>query len=429
MAWTTPRTWTTGEIVTASIMNTDHRDNLQWLYDNKVNKAGDTMTGALGLGGAAASGDDLRVDINAVPLVRLGTAKNAGIYSDASLEIAIDADNNSTGEALRVVKDAKPFAGTRVILLTLKEDGSLILGTDPGGSELLRVAGDIKSSGRMQVTGAGPHSFEDEIRLLEGGSGKARYSLAATTFDALLEVFNDTSWVTALKLIRSNGQVQLPDGSAGVPALAFINDSNTGIYRSGGDTFDIVSGGQLTGRLKYTNPQLTVFGGSGQNAYIAVKRAADNLDVGYQYINGAGAVEWYNYIPQSNTALYWAYQGSTKMLLTSSAGLTLVGDSNNNGGELTLQVANNNTADILGAVIFRNNPNNNLAAIKGQTISAVDEGVLSFFSKASGGSLTEGVRLGADQILRALNDIYVGSLTAGKRLATDERALIHALVF
>lgn len=28
MAWTTPRTWTTGEIVTAAMMNTDHRDNL-----------------------------------------------------------------------------------------------------------------------------------------------------------------------------------------------------------------------------------------------------------------------------------------------------------------------------------------------------------------------------------------------------------------
>ena len=33
MAWTTPRTWTTGETVTAAIMNTHVRDNLSNLYD------------------------------------------------------------------------------------------------------------------------------------------------------------------------------------------------------------------------------------------------------------------------------------------------------------------------------------------------------------------------------------------------------------
>lgn len=34
MAWTTPRTWTTSELVTASIMNTHVRDNLNYLYTN-----------------------------------------------------------------------------------------------------------------------------------------------------------------------------------------------------------------------------------------------------------------------------------------------------------------------------------------------------------------------------------------------------------
>lgn len=32
MAWTTPRTWTTGETVTAAIMNTHVRDNLDFLH-------------------------------------------------------------------------------------------------------------------------------------------------------------------------------------------------------------------------------------------------------------------------------------------------------------------------------------------------------------------------------------------------------------
>ena len=32
MAWTTPRTWVVGELVTASMMNTHIRDNLNYLY-------------------------------------------------------------------------------------------------------------------------------------------------------------------------------------------------------------------------------------------------------------------------------------------------------------------------------------------------------------------------------------------------------------
>ncbi|MBP9835162.1 MAG: hypothetical protein KBC93_12750 [Candidatus Microthrix sp.] len=35
MAWTTPRTWVSGETVTASLGNTHWRDNLSYLYDNR----------------------------------------------------------------------------------------------------------------------------------------------------------------------------------------------------------------------------------------------------------------------------------------------------------------------------------------------------------------------------------------------------------
>src|SRR5262245_36696660 len=34
MAWTIPRTWVPGELVTASMMNTQIRDNLNFLYSN-----------------------------------------------------------------------------------------------------------------------------------------------------------------------------------------------------------------------------------------------------------------------------------------------------------------------------------------------------------------------------------------------------------
>lgn len=41
----------------------------------------------------------------------------------------------------------------------------------------------------------------------------------------------------------SAGSLQFADGSVGAPSIAFTNDTNTGFYRSGADTFAVVSGG------------------------------------------------------------------------------------------------------------------------------------------------------------------------------------------
>ena len=43
MAWTDPRTWVTGEVVTASLMNTHVRDNLNMTAPHIVTTAGDIV--------------------------------------------------------------------------------------------------------------------------------------------------------------------------------------------------------------------------------------------------------------------------------------------------------------------------------------------------------------------------------------------------
>lgn len=45
MAWTTPRTWTTGEVVTAAQMNSDVRDNTQHLFDTRAESSSGSYTG------------------------------------------------------------------------------------------------------------------------------------------------------------------------------------------------------------------------------------------------------------------------------------------------------------------------------------------------------------------------------------------------
>jgi len=58
MAWTTPRTWTTGELMTASIMNSAIRDDLSYLktspaFDGNISGTG-TGANTLGAGGSGA---------------------------------------------------------------------------------------------------------------------------------------------------------------------------------------------------------------------------------------------------------------------------------------------------------------------------------------------------------------------------------------
>ena len=59
MAWTVPRSWTAGEVATAAIFNTDHRDNLNETAPAKVTTKGDLV-----VAGAANSISRLAVGAN-----------------------------------------------------------------------------------------------------------------------------------------------------------------------------------------------------------------------------------------------------------------------------------------------------------------------------------------------------------------------------
>lgn len=64
MAWTDPRTWATGELVTADIMNTHVRDNLNYLLQN-----------------AGGNGMELNIQASLPMLVTGGTTSGAEIQS------------------------------------------------------------------------------------------------------------------------------------------------------------------------------------------------------------------------------------------------------------------------------------------------------------------------------------------------------------
>ena len=89
-----------------------------------------------------------------------------------------------------------------------------------------------------------------EQRVADSGSAKAPSNSfnevgEETVFDSPV-TFGST--VTFNGGVSYSGQVLISDGSAAAPGLAFVNDTDTGIFRSGDDSIDIAAGGKVIAR-------------------------------------------------------------------------------------------------------------------------------------------------------------------------------------
>jgi len=150
MAWTSPKTWVTGEIVTAAMLNEQLRDNLLYLGDPPLNiDAGllytDTTNDRVGIGTTSP-------------------ASKLHVEGPTDVEVRIASTDAVTGRLTRLVLDSG-FAGN---------DASIMLVTDTG---LLRftTAGITGAETRMVIdtngnVGIGTTSPE-AVRLHIRGSG------------------------------------------------------------------------------------------------------------------------------------------------------------------------------------------------------------------------------------------------------------------
>ena len=76
----------------------------------------------------------------------------------------------------------------------------------------------------------------------------------ANTTDSMLQLRNSAN-NGFVNLRKFDGTLPLPDGTNSAPSLFFDDDTNTGIFSSAADTFDIATGG--TGRLQIDHSEIT----------------------------------------------------------------------------------------------------------------------------------------------------------------------------
>lgn len=152
MAWTAPRTWVHGEIVSAANMNTHIRDNFLETAVGKASAAGQVpyATGANALAmlsavayrmprfNAAASAIEAIAGLNLVAAVGYNTANS--VNSSTSLQNIVTLDWTSVGGkivviAMGLVREAKSSAGAMQHQYAIVRDGVIKTG---GGAEFLQ---------------------------------------------------------------------------------------------------------------------------------------------------------------------------------------------------------------------------------------------------------------------------------------------------
>ncbi len=167
MPWTAPRIWTTTELITAAIMNTDQRDNMLQTAPALVTTAGDlvqaTAANALARLGIGTAAQFLRVNAGATAVEWAGlTGEVKGATADLSL----------TASFASVVGASRTLAVAGLYILFGFWD------FDATADDNVRLLGVIEAGGADQAGEAGIDTNTDDPR--QSASIAVQYTAAAS---------------------------------------------------------------------------------------------------------------------------------------------------------------------------------------------------------------------------------------------------------
>ena len=253
-AWTTPRTWTAGELVTAAIGNSAWRDNLMYLKDSPTFDGNVTVTGTTLLTGVAT--------FTAAPVFSAATASQA-VFTNGSKALV---SNAITGTG-NVVMSASPtltgtIAGAAMTLSsTLGVTGATTLSSTVA-TGALTVTGAATVSTTLGVTGATTLSSTVATgELTITGAATYTTNLKSTTAFATPAALTATQ-ATAFASTVSGSAIM---GFGTTNDVALMNRAGTVVLGIGPNTTTV----NMTGLLSVTGFGTHNFsaGGTGGNTF------------------------------------------------------------------------------------------------------------------------------------------------------------------
>lgn len=205
MAWTTPRTWTTGELVTAALLNTHLRDNFNVTMPALVTAAGD-IAQATGANALARLGIGTAFQIPAVNAGATALAyRNNGVLQTVSTESGVVA----TGTTLIPFDDTIPqnTEGDQYMTLAitpLLSTSTLIIDcvlfishsvADQITAALFQDAtvGALAAIAQYQSTAAGPNAIFLRHKMTSGTTSATTFKVRAGGNSAGTTTFNGTA--------------------------------------------------------------------------------------------------------------------------------------------------------------------------------------------------------------------------------------------
>ena len=159
MAWTTPRTWVTGEVVTAALLNAQLKSNMDLTAPAILTTAGDILY---------ASGSN-------VP-ARVAKGSNGNIIHQASCAPAWTASPSITGITLSGALDANGTVDADVTDFDVLSSGDIDLVSSANAAAAIYIAQSTGTSGTIKIhadTGTSVTEGAESVNILSdvGGIG------------------------------------------------------------------------------------------------------------------------------------------------------------------------------------------------------------------------------------------------------------------
>ena len=218
MAWTTPRTWTTGEVVTAALLNAQIKANMDLSAPAIMTTAGDIIY-------ASGSNTPARLakDTNSTRVLTNTGTSNVPAWAQVTLTSGVTGTLpvGNGGSGATTLTDGGILLGSgtaAVTAMSVLADGEIVVGD--GSTDPVALAAFSSSTGTLKVAsgGTGASSLTDKAVLISQDSGTDTVGSVALTSSGQIIVGGSSGPAAATITAGTNVTITNGDGSISIAA-------------------------------------------------------------------------------------------------------------------------------------------------------------------------------------------------------------------